>query len=38
VPDHEGCFGGCEILRGDYEVAFVFALLLVEDYDEFALR
>ena len=36
MPDHEGHFLGRDILRGDDEVAFVFAAGRVEDYDEFA--
>jgi hypothetical protein len=27
VADHEGGFGGREVLRRDYQVAFVFAVL-----------
>lgn len=36
VPDHEGGFCGREVLRGDDEVAFVFAVGGVEDDDVLA--
>lgn len=36
VADHKGHLFLGEVLRGDYEVAFVFAVGGVEDYDEFA--
>lgn len=36
VPDHEGHLLGCDIFRCDDEVAFVFTVCRVEDYDEFA--
>ena len=34
MADHEGCFGGGEVLGGDDEVAFIFAGRGVEDNDE----
>jgi hypothetical protein len=34
VPDHEGHFGGGNVLRGDDEVAFIFAREIIEnDYE-----
>ena len=37
VSDHEGHFLGRDIFGRDDEVAFVFAVRRVEDYDEFAI-
>jgi hypothetical protein len=37
ITDQEGHLRGCDGLSGDYQVAFILAILRIKDYDEFSI-